>query len=493
MLGVRLLLTRREEVVLKRPTEAPAPTLKGVESRPRRPTPKITLPQLVAATYLMVAGGPYGLEEIVGRAGFTGAIVILLVTPLLWSVPTALLVGELSSALPESGGYYAWVRRAMGPFWGFQEAWLSLVASIFDMAIYPTLFSLYLARLFPALGEGNAPTIVGALVLAFCTAVNLQGARAVGVSSVLFSLALLTPFAFVIVGASIRPAVPANDTNAGGLDLVGGILVAMWNYMGWDNSSTLASEVEQPERTYPMAMMIVLALVAFTYVLPILAVSHVGIARSEWSTGSWASVADLVAGPWLKIAMIVGGMFSALGMLNALIMSYSRIPAVLAEDGYLPAILARRNLATGAPTVSILVCAVGWGLALNLGFQRLVEIDLLLYGLSLVLEFVALLVLRIREPGLARPYRVPGGIVVAALLGVAPTSLIVLALVRNSNERIGRLNALVFGLILVAAGFLIFAGSRLLRKSTARCNATTTQVGEKKVEQWPECRDTPTV
>jgi amino acid transporter len=479
--------------VLKRPTEAPAPAPKAMEAHQRHGTPKITAPQLVAATYLMVAGGPYGLEEIVRRAGFTGAIVILLVTPLLWSVPTALLVGELSSALPESGGYYAWVRRAMGPFWGFQEAWLSLVASIFDMAIYPTLFNLYLARLVPALGEGNAPAIVGGLVLALCTALNIRGARAVGVSSVLFSLALLTPFAFVIVGASVRPAVPSNDANAGGLDIVGGILVAMWNYMGWDNASTLASEVERPERTYPLAMMTVLALVALTYVLPILAVSHVGIPRSEWTTGSWANVAEAVVGPWLKIAMIVGGMCSAMGMLNALIMSYTRIPAVLAEDGYLPAILARRNLATGAPTVSILVCAVAWGLALNLGFQRLVEIDLLLYGLSLVLEFVALLVLRIREPGLARPYRVPGGIAVAAVLGIAPTTLIVLALVRNSNERIGPLNALVFGLILVAAGCLVFAGSRLARKKPAICNATMTQVGETTIEQWPECRDVPAI
>ena len=65
------------------------------------------------------------------------AILILLLTPILWSLPTAFMIGELSSALPYEGGYYAWVRRAMGNFWGFQEAWLSLVASIFDMAIYP--------------------------------------------------------------------------------------------------------------------------------------------------------------------------------------------------------------------------------------------------------------------------------------------------------------------------------------------------------------------
>ena len=82
-------------------------------------------------------------------AGYGRGIALLLLTPILWSLPTAFMIGELSAALPEEGGYYAWVRRALGNFWGFQEAWMSLVASIFDMAIYPTLFVLYLGRLWP--------------------------------------------------------------------------------------------------------------------------------------------------------------------------------------------------------------------------------------------------------------------------------------------------------------------------------------------------------
>ncbi len=424
-------------------------------------TRKLTLTQLVAATYLMVAGGPYGLEEIVGRAGYAGAILILLITPLLWSVPTALMVSELSSALPEAGGYYAWVRRALGPFWGFQEAWLSLTASIFDMAIYPTLFTYYLARLYPAVGQGANPTIVGGLVLAVCTALNVRGARTVGMSSFAFSLALLSPFVLVCLGASILPAVPARDAAIGSLDLLGGVLVAMWNYMGWDNASTLAGEVERPERTYPLAMMAAMGLVALTYVLPIVAVGHLGIAASEWTTGSWAGVARAVGGPWLEIAMIAGGMLIALAMLNALILSYTRIPPALAEDGYLPAILAWKDPRTGSPTVSILICSVAWGLSLNLGFQRLLQLDLILYGLSLILEFVSLLVLRLREPRLPRPYRVPGGIAGVALVGVPPTTLIVLALVRSGNERVGPMSALALGLVLVGVGCLVFAVSRM--------------------------------
>ena len=102
---------------------------------------------LLAATYFMVSGGPYGLEEIIGDSGYGWALIILFVLPFFWSLPTSLMIGELAAAVPEEGGFYAWVRRAMGPFWGFQEAWLSLAASIFDMAIYPTLFVTYLGHL----------------------------------------------------------------------------------------------------------------------------------------------------------------------------------------------------------------------------------------------------------------------------------------------------------------------------------------------------------
>ena len=109
-------------------------------------TRKLRLLPLIAATYFMVAGGPYGIEDILGGAGYELAIVILVMLPLIWSLPTALMIGELASAMPAEGGYYVWVRRALGPFWGFQEAWLSLTASVFDMAIYPAIFVLYLGQ-----------------------------------------------------------------------------------------------------------------------------------------------------------------------------------------------------------------------------------------------------------------------------------------------------------------------------------------------------------
>ncbi len=95
---------------------------------------KLSLISLAAATYFMVSGGPYGVEELVQDSGYKLALIVLFIIPIFWALPTGLMVGELSAAMPQEGGFYVWVRRAMGPFWGFQEAWLSLVASIFDMA-----------------------------------------------------------------------------------------------------------------------------------------------------------------------------------------------------------------------------------------------------------------------------------------------------------------------------------------------------------------------
>src|ERR671919_647822 len=82
---------------------------------------------LVMVTFFIVSGGPYGLEELVSQSGPGIALLLLLITPLIWSVPTAVMVAELSSMMPVEGGYYAWVKRALGPFWGFMEGWWSWI------------------------------------------------------------------------------------------------------------------------------------------------------------------------------------------------------------------------------------------------------------------------------------------------------------------------------------------------------------------------------
>jgi amino acid transporter len=436
--------------------------------------PKLTLWPLIAAIFFMVAGGPFGLEDIVSRAGYAGALLILFITPAIWSFPTALMVSELSSAIPEDGGYYVWVRRGMGRFWGYQEAWLSLVGSVFDMAIYPTLFVEYLGHFAPAVTAGGRGLAIGLGLIAATAAWNLLGAKSVGGSSVALGIVLLAPFAVLTVwalwlhgSAGAGTAVPLHN-----VDLLGGILVALWNYMGWDYASTVAGEVERPRRTYPLAMAGAVLLVSLTYMLPVAAVAATGLDPNRWTTGGWADVARaLFSGSGLGAVVVagitLGAMLSNAGMLNALTLSYSRVPAAMAEDGFLPRAFTRLNR-SGAPWVAILACAAAWALCLGMSFVKLVLLDVLLTGSSLLLEFAALVALRIREPQLRRPYRVPGGMAGAIGVGVLPLALLVLTALRNQAEPVGPLNALEFGAILMIAGVLAYFASVRLRRRTRR-------------------------
>ena len=427
------------------PEEPPGPVPRTSRFRRMRLVP------LIAATFFMVSGGPYGIEDILGGAGYKWALILLLVLPVLWSLPTALMIGELASALPAEGGFYVWVRRALGPFWGFQEAWLSLAASIFDMAIYPTLFTLYLGHLAPALTAGHRAVWWSLAVLAACLIWNLLGAASVGSGSVWLMYVLLAPFAILVVaGVRHSGAAPSVHAASHRLDFATAFLVALWNYMGWDNASTVASEVERPQRNYPRAMLGATALVAISYLLPTLAARVAGLPAGAFSTGSWSDTARLLVGPWLELAIVAGGMINGFGMCNALMLSYTRLPVALAQDGFLPRAVARHNRA-GAPWVAILLCAAGWALAVNLSFERLISIDLVLYGGSLVLEFVALAVLRWREPQLERPFRIPGGTWFCVALGIPPTILIIAAMVMARGERIAGMPALglSFGIALL--------------------------------------------
>jgi amino acid transporter len=441
---------------------------------------KMRLLPLVAATYFMVSGGPYGIEDILGGAGFARAIIILLVLPILWSLPTALMIGELASAIPAEGGFYVWVRRALGPFWGYQEGWLSLSASVFDMAIYPAIFVLYLGKFNPGLTSGWHGYAWSLAVVVFCCSWNMRGAPAVGEGSVgLFAL-LLAPFAVFLAlgvwrGFTLHPAVQWGHTGSEAA-LSTAVLVAMWNYMGWDNASTVAQEVENPQRNYPRAMIVAAILAAVTYILPLLAMALAGLSVDSFSTGDWMRAAEAIGGPLLGLAVVAGGAICGVGMFNALMMSYTRLPMAMAEDGMLPRFVARRN-SRGVPWVSVLLCGLAWALALNLKFERLISIDLILYGSSLLLEFVALVVLRLREPNLTRPFKA-GNLAFACSLGIGPAVLIGYALYASRGEQIAlahsTVSSLVFSIAVGLLGPILYwlTAGRLARRRLAAASAT---------------------
>ena len=405
----------------------------------------------------MVAGGPYGLEEVIGKTGYSKAIWILLLTPVLWSLPTALMVSELASAIPEEGGFYIWVRRGMGRFWGYQETWLTLAGSVFEMALYPTLFVAYLGHFAPSLTTGSRAILLELAMIATCAAWNIIGAKAVGGGAVWMNVLLLAPFGLMAAIAVLHPA-PTVQGSASPehVDLLGGILIAMWNYMGWDNLSTIAGEVERPQRTYPLAMLGAVILVVVSYIVPVAAVAWAHVGLNVWDAGGWVEAGRAVGGQWLAGAVAAAGVIGAFGTFAALMLSFTRLPAVMATDGFLPQIFTKRGTKTDAPWVAILVCALAWAACLPLGFIRLLILDVLLTGLSILLEFAALVALRIREPNLARPYRVPGGLFGVISICIPPTVLMAASIARNEAEQVGTTNELIIGTVIILVGILLY-------------------------------------
>src|SRR6266550_6135895 len=386
----------------------------------------LTILSLVAVMFFNVSGGAFTTESLIVAVGPAIGLLILVLVPIFWSVPEALIVGELASMLPEEGGYYRWVYHAFGPFWAFQNGWWTWMYSLVDMAIYPVLFNQYLSWFVPGL-SGTAQWMISLAVIWIATAINLRGAGRVGAVSVFSGVFILLTFLLVSVAAIPHgnhiPWETLGRTPASGASAIGvGLSIALWNYIGWDNASTVQGEVRDSSRSYPRALAITLPLVTLGYLVP-LAATLSATDWTGWREGGWPEIALMatgVAGPTLAVLLGVAGMVSAVALFNALLLSYSRIPFAMAVDGLLPRPLAKVDR-WSTPRNAVLASAVCYSVFALLSFVHLVVADVLLYSMALFLEFGALIALRRKEPGLRGSFRVPvgtGGIVGLALLPV---------------------------------------------------------------------------
>jgi len=395
-----------------------------------------------------VSGGPYGLEPAVSQSGAGMALLLLLVTPIIWSLPAVLMTAELTAAIPSEGGFYVWTKEAMGPFAAFLTAWWSWVYSWVDISIYPGMFITYLGVLMakiPTLSHYSPEQhkwAWGVAFLAVIVMINIVGTRASSETNVVLGVLLLLPFvAVVIVGILhffqhpvniIQPITPAGTGIRSALG--GGLLVVMWNYMAWDSLSPVAGETDNPQKTFPKALLWALPLVFCAYFFPTFAGLSSVRDISQWKEGSWPAIAAAVGGPMLGIAISIAAIWSVLGMFNATLLGGSRLPFVLAEDGYLPAVVTKAHPRFGTPWVAILISAVIAALLALATFEDLVKVDVFIYSAGLIMEFVALVVLRYKRKDLARPFRIKGGMFGVWITALIPTALVCAAFVSIANE-----------------------------------------------------------
>ena len=386
--------------------------------------------------YIFVSGGSFGIEEMVASSGPGLTLLLLLVLPIIWALPMALIASELGSAIPDSGGFYVWTRRGLGQFWGFQAGWWWSLALLVDTSLYIVLSATYLQNQI-GFSDGIYYAICWA-VIGVCTVVNVLGIKIVAIGSSLFAILIISPIVVLgVIGLAnwqFNPFTPMTppDTDLLGADgaLIVGLSIGMWFYSGYESMSTLAGEIEEPQRIIPKALMLALPFVALMYLLPTLGSLA---AFGQWElfsvdgtegTISFVDIGRALGGTALGHALLASVVLGNIALYLDYMASGARPLQQLAADGLLPKPLAVFHEHFGTPVAALLLIA-GVNAVLVIGpFQSLVIIDVLLMVASYALIFIAAVRLRAKEPGLVRPFTIPGGTSTLVILIVPPLCLI---------------------------------------------------------------------
>ena len=388
----------------------------------------------------------------------------------LLSLAGALSYAELSAALPEAGGEYVYLREAYGPLWGFLYSWTQLwVAKSGSIATLATGFFVYLSNFFPVLsgvfytvplplGPGGAPlqlqygqlcAIVLILLLAWLNyyGVKLGGNVQVAVTVVKVALIAAIIFAGLFLGSAhgAGPQAPVVPLTFAGF--IAALVAALWAYDGWNNVSMISSEIRNPQKNLPMALIGGTALVIAIYLLANWAYFHVLSAREVAGADRVAAemIRKIFSGAGAN-AVSLAALISIFAALNGSILSGSRVPYAAAREGYFFRAIGNVHPVHRTPGVSIWVLSL-WGSVLVLSgkyddlFNLVIFASWILYGMTAA----AVIVLRRKRPDLHRPYRTLGYPLVPVLFVLGSTILVL-------QTAFGRPRESLLGIFLICAG-----------------------------------------
>jgi len=411
-------------------------------------------------------------KAMVQNVGTPAAVFLVWILGGLLSLFGALTYAELAAALPHAGGEYVYLREAYGPFWSFVYGWTSLtVAKSGSIATLATAFSYYLGNFFPVLdqvlyrlplpiGPGWEPLpitrgqILAMALILVLGSINYFGVK-IGGRIQTHVTALKVGIILALIGATalwgsgsadnFRTAVPALGGVTG---WVAALVAALWAYDGWNNVNMVSSEIVEPQRNIPRALILGTLAVLVLYLMANLAYFFVlSAAEVAGSDRVAAAAARKFLGAGGGAAVSVAAMISIFAALNGSILSGSRVPFAMARDGYFLASVSRIHAVHRTPHVSILLLC-GWAALLTLSgryeelYTYVIFASWILYGMTTAAVFV----LRRKRPELPRPYRTLGYPIVPCLFVLAAAFLVAVTL-RSSPRESG------FGLIVVALGF----------------------------------------
>ena len=406
---------------------------------------------LVFVMFSYTTGGPFGLEDMVTTSGPGMTLIYLLVLPFFWCIPVSLVSAELTTAMPVEGGFYRWTRAAFGDFWGFLAGWWNWSASFLLGGAYAVLFTDYL---FPGT-TGWKHYLVSVALIALITWINVRGIQMVGKVATALEIFIFVPVLTMIVTGFIKwhhnPFVPLIPPHQPTFKIFGvGLALGLWLYSGYEQLSTVAEEVENPQRAYPRALALVVPLSIAAYFLPTLA----GLASAgewqKWHTGFFSDAAGMIGGSWLGTWMTLAAMVGNIALLNSTVLTTTRMPFAMAEDGYLPAALTRKHSRYGTPWLAILVSALIYALLAWQSLGQLISVYIWLRSATTVLTVLSAWKLRRTQPEMPRAFVIPGGRTGLFYVVAAPVVMALVALLGSDRF------ALIGGAIALVLGPLVY-------------------------------------
>ncbi len=430
---------------------------------PTRNLQRIGLAPFVALLFAYCVGGPFSLESMISTSGPGLGLTFLLIVPLLFSVPIALATAEMTTLMPVEGGFYRWSRAALGDFWGFQSGWWNWTGTFLMAASYGVAMADYLEEWLPVHSRAEHWSVAFGFLLVVAS-LNVLGIHLVGKLTLILLLIMSGPVTvFVVLGfrhAHFNPFHPFLPTGTPWQGAFGvGLAIALWSYAGYEQLSTVIEEVENPARNFPIGLTIVVPLAIGIYVLTLAAgLTALGNWR-EWETGYLVTAARLVGGGALGTAMFAASVIGNFVLLDSTLLSITRVPLTMAEDGYLHPALARVSAKFGTPVRSIVLSTIFCAALAFLTVPQLIGVYAWTRMATSIQTVLSFWQLRRKYPGAPRSFRVAGGKAGALMIVIAPTLLFAWAMIYSDVA------TRKWGLLMLASGPVAYLWIRYRRRA----------------------------
>jgi amino acid transporter len=407
---------------------------------------RIGLAPFVAVLFAYCTGGPFALESMISGSGPGLALTFLMVVPFIVSVPISLAAAEMTTIMPVEGGFYRWSRAALGDFWGFQCGWWNWTGTFLLSAAFGVTMADYLEYWFP-LHSRIEHWAVAVALLVVVAYLNVRGIHVVGKLTLILLLINAIPLAFFAVlgfhQARFNPFLPFMPPNKPWQGAYGvGLAIALWTYTGYEQLSTVIEEVENPARNFPIGLAIVMPLSIAVYIVTLTAgLSALGNWQ-VWETGYLVTAGRIIGGNALGTGIFLASVLTSFVMLDSTLLSVSRVPLTMAEDGYLHPALGKVSDRFGTPVRSILLSAVLCSALAFFTVPQLIGVYVWTRMVTSVQTMLSFWRFRRNYPSAPRSFRAPGGMFAATMMVITPTLLFVWAMIYSdaSSRKWGLLN-----------------------------------------------------